>query len=81
MGLAMGATAIALVYSPWGQRSGAHFNPAVTLSFFRLGKVAPVDALFYAALQIAGAVAGTALGARLLGLWSGSSWGSTTPRS
>ena len=36
----MGLTAIALIYSPWGQRSGAHFNPAVTLTFFRLRRVA-----------------------------------------
>ena len=41
IGLAMGLTAISIVYSPLGQRSGAHFNPAVTLTFFRLGKVAP----------------------------------------
>src|SRR5438094_5660031 len=26
-GVAMGLTAIAIIYSPWGKRSGAHFNP------------------------------------------------------
>jgi aquaporin Z len=41
MGLAMGSTAVTLIYSPWGKRSGAHMNPAVTLTFARLGKVAP----------------------------------------
>src|SRR5262245_16438024 len=44
IGLAMGVTAIVLIYSPWGQQSGAHYNPAVTLTFFRLGKVRPWDA-------------------------------------
>jgi aquaporin Z len=29
MGLAMGLTAIGIIYSPWGQQSGAHLNPAV----------------------------------------------------
>lgn len=38
MGVAMGLTAIAIIYSPWGKRSGAHMNPAVTLTFLRLGK-------------------------------------------
>ena len=41
MGLAMGLTAVGLIYSPWGQRSGAHLNPSVTLTFWRLGKVTP----------------------------------------
>jgi len=30
MGLVMGLTAISLIYSPWGQQSGAHFNPAAS---------------------------------------------------
>jgi aquaporin Z len=39
MGLAMGLTAIVIIYSPWGKQSGAHINPAVTLTFLRLGKI------------------------------------------
>ena len=61
MGAAMGLTAIGLIYSPWGQRSGAHFNPAVTLTFFRLGKVAGLDAFFYVLAQAAGGLAGLVL--------------------
>ncbi len=67
MGLAMGATGVALVYSPWGQRSGAHFNPALTFAFFRLGKVAGADALLYAAAQLVGALLGVLLAAQALG--------------
>ncbi len=58
MGLAMGATALALTLSPWGKRSGAHFNPAVTLTFLRLGKITAVDAACYVAAQFAGGAAG-----------------------
>jgi aquaporin Z len=58
MGLIMGLTAIAIIYSPWGQQSGAHINPAVTLTFWRLGKVASWDALFYVAAQFAGGALG-----------------------
>src|SRR5687768_3178239 len=50
-GMAMGLTAVAIIYSPWGQRSGAHMNPAVTLTFLRLGKVARWDAFFYVVAQ------------------------------
>jgi aquaporin Z len=67
MGLAMAATAIALVYSPWGQRSGAHFNPALTLTFLRLGKVEAGDAGCYALAQFAGAAGGVGLAALALG--------------
>jgi aquaporin Z len=67
MGLAMGATAVAIIYSPWGRRSGAHINPSVTLTFLRLGKVGPADAAFYVAAQFAGAVAGVLVAWALLG--------------
>jgi aquaporin Z len=67
IGLAMGLTAIALIYSPWGQRSGAHMNPATTLTFLRLGKVMPWDAAFYIAAQFAGGVCGVLLSKHLLG--------------
>jgi aquaporin Z len=67
MGLIMGLTAIAIIYSPWGQQSGAHLNPAVTLTFWRLGKVASWDALFYVAAQFAGGVLGVLVVLALLG--------------
>lgn len=67
MGLAMGLTAVGIVYSPWGQQSGAHVNPAVTLTFLRLGRVPPADAAFYVAAQFAGGLAGVVLSGWLLG--------------
>ena len=66
MGLAMGLTAVLIIYSPWGQRSGAHMNPAVTLTFFRLGKVARPDFLGYVAAQFAGGIIGIAAAAAAL---------------
>lgn len=67
MGIAMGSTAIAIVFSPFGKRSGAHFNPAVTLTFLRLGKVEPWDAVFYIVSQFIGAVAGVLIAAVFFG--------------
>jgi len=66
MGIAMGATAVGLIASTWGKRSGAHLNPATTLTFFRLGRVAGPDAAFYAAAQFGGALGGVALAAAAL---------------
>ncbi len=67
IGLAMGLTAIALIYSPWGKRSGAHFNPAVTLTFFRLGKLTAWDACFYVFAQFIGGVVGVIMVTLALG--------------
>src|SRR5262249_45187459 len=61
IGIAMGCTAIAIVFSPLGKRSGAHFNPAVTLSFWRLGKVEGWDAFFYIIAQFVGGIIGVTL--------------------
>ena len=66
MGLAMGLTAVVIIYSPWGKQSGAHINPAITLTFFRLGKIKPWDAYFYVVAQFAGALAGILLVALVL---------------
>ena len=66
MGLAIGATVIALIMSPWGKRSGGHLNPAMTFAFYRLGKIAPWDALFYGMAQFSGATSGVALATFLL---------------
>ena len=67
MGIAMGITCIAIVYSPAGRRSGAHLNPVMTLTFLRLGKVAPLDAVAYIVMQFAGGLCGALL--------SGAFWG------
>src|SRR5688500_4684121 len=67
MGMAMGSTAIAIIFSPLGKRSGAHFNPSVTWTFFRLGKIAAWDAAFYTIFQFTGGVAGVMLASFTLG--------------
>ncbi len=66
-GVAMGLTAMAIVYSPWGARSGAHLNPTLTLTYAWLGKIRPADAVAYAIAQFAGGAAGFALIAALAG--------------
>src|ERR1700752_3867665 len=60
MGLGMGATVVAIVTSPWGKQSGAHFNPGVTLTFYRLGKIDLSDTAAYVAAQFVGGIGGLA---------------------
>jgi len=68
IGLAMALTAVSIIYSPWGKQSGAHMNPAMTLTFFRLGKMEPWDTLFYVVAQFFGAVSGVAIASLFLGM-------------
>ena len=67
MGIAMGGTAVGLTYSPWGRQSGAHYNPAITLTFLRLRKIHPVDACFYIFAQFLGGLAGVLFVEAILG--------------
>ena len=69
MGIAMGSTAILIIYSPWGKQSGAHINPSTTLTFLRLGKVAKWDALFYVVAQFVGGTTGALLASTVLAAW------------
>src|SRR5215472_3889532 len=66
IGAALGATLVTIIMTPWGKQSGGHLNPAITLAFFRLGNVAPWDALFYVVAQFSGALAGVAIAACVL---------------
>lgn len=66
-GTAMGLTAIVLIYSPWGQRSGAHMNPSVTLAFYRLHKLRSAEAALYILFQFLGGMTGVWIAARMLG--------------
>jgi len=66
VGLAMGLTAIGLIYSAWGKRSGAHLNPAVSFAFWRLDKIEGWDALFYIVAQFLGGALGVVVSAKLL---------------
>jgi aquaporin Z len=66
-GVAMGLTAIALIHSPWGKRSGAHMNPAVTLTFLRLRKIRGWDAVFFIIAQTLGGTLGVLIVAAVLG--------------
>jgi glycerol uptake facilitator-like aquaporin len=70
MGLAMGATAIAIIYSPWGKQSGAHINPSTTFTFYRLGKITRSDAFFYIVCQFTGGLTGAIIATNLFSDWA-----------
>ncbi len=67
IGLAMGITAVILIYSPLGKRSGAHMNPAFTLGFLRLAKIRRMDALGYMIGQFVGGGVGVLVSQLILG--------------
>ncbi len=68
LGLIMGAY-IAVVIYLFGEKSGAHINPATTWAFFRLGKINFADSVFYTLAQFAGAVAAALVLKIALGAW------------
>jgi len=67
IGLGVCLVLVLIVYNPWGKRSGAHINPAVTLAFWQLGKIKPADAVWYVLAQVVGAIAAGQLLKHLFG--------------
>lgn len=66
MGFLVGLTVVALIMTPWGKQSGGHFNPAITVTFYRLGKLAFWDAFFYLTTQFIGAAGGVGVAVGVL---------------
>jgi aquaporin Z len=54
IGMAMGLTAVSLIYSGWGKKSGAHMNPSVTLANYQLDRISLPDAVWYILAQCLG---------------------------
>jgi aquaporin Z len=53
---------IAALATAFGPISGAHFNPAVTVAFWLVGKIRTIEGIRYVAVQLVGAIlAGLAL--------------------
>lgn len=58
--LTTGFILIAMIYA-FGHISGAHFNPAVTLSVYIRGFISPYDAILFVIIQIFGGICGAFL--------------------
>lgn len=58
--IATGAALVALILT-FGKISGAHFNPAVTISDALLKGISPRDAFWYVIAQVLGAIAGVGI--------------------
>lgn len=67
MGAAAGASLACVIYSPWGQRTGAHINPAVTLAMALIRRIRLRTTLMYITAQLIGAMGGMAVAEMLLG--------------
>ena len=54
IGLLMGLTALYILNSSFGKKSGAHINPSVTIVQYRLGNINEMNAIFYILFQFIG---------------------------
>lgn len=67
MAVMMGATAFLIFSWKVTAASGAHINPAVTIVFWRLGKLCHWDAIFYILFQLSGGTTAVIIMRLLLG--------------
>ncbi len=67
MGTCVAVTTYLIIRSPFGRRSGAHLNPAITVAYLWLGRIHRWDALAYVVAQFAGSLIGVFIAFRILG--------------
>lgn len=82
LGILMGLYISAIVLL-FGKKSGAHINPSVTWTFFRLGKINILNTLFFTIAQFAGAISGALLLKSTMGSLFGHpliNYGNTAPK-
>src|SRR5262249_28064070 len=65
--LCMAITAICLIYSHWGRRTGALMNPAIVVGFVRLGRLQLADAIGFIVAQLIGSALGGFVAVLVLG--------------
>ena len=67
MGILMAGTALYIFHSRLTSPSGSHINPAVTVTFLRLGKMCRYDAMFFVVFQLIGGTASVVIAEVFLG--------------
>ena len=67
MALAMGSTALFIFLSPSTKPSGAHINPAVTITRYRLNQINFEDTIWYCIFQFLGGLFGVYLMSWIMG--------------
>jgi aquaporin Z len=67
MGGIVAASTYLIIRSPFGRRSGAHLNPAITLAYLWLDRIHRWDALSYVVAQFLGGLSGVFLAYQMLG--------------
>jgi len=67
MGVMVATATYLLIRSPFGRRTGAHLNPAITVAYLWLGRIHRWDAVNYVVFQFAGGLAGVLLAHLMLG--------------
>ncbi len=67
MGVLVAASTYFIIRSPFGRRTGAHLNPAITVAYLWLGRINRWDGLNYILAQFTGGVAGVFLAYHALG--------------
>ena len=67
MGTLMAGTALYIFYSRFTAPSGSHINPAVTITFLRLGKMCRYDAMFFIIFQVIGGTVAVVIMRLLIG--------------